>query len=609
MCGIAGWVNFDGEPVQKAKLEAMSALQSHRGPDGEAIWLEKGVALAHKRLAIIDINGGSQPMESADGRYVVTYNGELYNYRELKKELGGYPFKTSSDTEVLLASYARWGADCLSRFNGIFAFAVWDRAEKKLFMARDHYGVKPIYYSIGNGRLLFASEMKAILGVDQKLKEFDVESLNTMLTYRYSPAPSTLFKKIKKLRPGHYLILKGSELEEKRYFIGDNSGADAGTVSDAEKLLDAAVSRQLVSDVPVGILLSGGLDSTLLATLAAKRYGGSLTAFTVGFKGDHSFDELKYAADTAKLLGINHEKIEIDHLDFLSALEDVVWHMEEPVATSSSVPLYLLCREIGKSHKVVLSGQGVDELFGGYFRHRAEKLSGALRPLFGSRLLGMLASSVKGFSGLKRAFYALGERDDTARFLKTFSVFNSYMRDGILADAFPDDMSAIEYYASDIKGRDSLSKMLWVEMRTSLPDDLLLYTDKVSMAHSVEVRVPYLDINFACFVEQLSSDKKVRGFNGKVFFREMAKRKVPAEVINRKKLGFETPAGDWFRSELSKDFVEIVCDKGALTRNIFKDGAVEAMVKKHRQGRDDYSRHLFMLISLELWAKRFGVTV
>ena len=611
MCGIAGWINHDGSPINIEKLGKMGDVLAHRGPDASGNWSEGGTGFAHKRLSIIDIEGGAQPMLSASGRYAITYNGELYNFRELReKYLMDYPFSTSSDTEVILASYERWGESCVTRFNGIFAFAIWDREERRLFCARDHYGVKQFYYT-GNGkRLLFASEIKSLLAAEPSLAEMNFDALNRALIYRYSPSPDTLFKDVEKLRPGHFLICEKGKVSIERYFYREmsNGKSDPREFEDmASQKLDDAVRRQLVADVPVGALLSGGVDSTLLTTLASRHYGSSLTAFTVGFKGGGGTDERKLAESTAKRLGIRHEKLEIDAGDFFSAFEKTVYHLEEPIATTSALPLFLLCGEIAKSHKVVLSGQGVDELFGGYFRHLAEKLSGGVRPVFASGIISKLLSAGAGSGKLGRAFYSLGEKDDLKRFMKIFSLFNMEARAGLMRSVPEEDISPLRYYLGDLKDMDSLNRMLYLELRTSLADDLLFYTDKVSMAHSVEVRVPFLDRDFASYVESLSSDHKIRGWKRKHLFRQIAKRHIPSEVLNRKKLGFETPFDEWLRKDLFSLVRETVCDPSSFSSQIFRDGAVESMLNLHAEGKGNFSKQLFMILSLEIWSKKFGI--
>ena len=613
MCGIAGIVNLDGAPVEAEKLLAMGMVAVHRGPDGRGEWVEGVAGLAHRRLSIIDISGGAQPMVSHDGRYVISYNGEMYNYRELKRDyLGDYPYRTMSDTEVVLAAFCKWGAGCLGRFNGIFAFAVWDRRDKVLFLARDQFGVKPLYYALTGRAMLFASEIKSILAADTSLARLSLKNLDTALTYRFSPSPNTLFEKIKKIMPGHFVTLADGILEEKRYFLPAPSAAaqeEGELLPRLATRMEEAVGRQLVAEVPVGVLLSGGVDSSLVAALAAKKYGGQMTAFTVGFEGNNPQDEIKDAAVLAAHLGMRHEALEVAQPDFLPVLERVVYHLEEPAATSSAVPLFMLCEAIGRTHKVVLSGQGADEQWAGYLRHLGEGFASALGPVFASQSLRSLADMLPRARKLKQAFASLGETDDEMRYAKERFLFDSTSRKNLLLTAFPDDMAHIRYFSADTVGMDPLQKALYLDTRTQLADDLLLYTDKVSMAHSVEVRVPFLDVGLASFVEALPSNLKLRGFSRKHLFKKAAALYLPEYVLKRKKAGFETPIDLWFRSEMSGAVRDTLCGATSLSGQLFTKGAVEGMTKKQADGREDYSRQLFMLLSLELWMRRFKVSV
>jgi len=606
-------LNHDGAPADMEKLLTMSRAVAHRGPDGQGEWSEGNAGLTHRRLSIIDIEGGAQPIASPDGRHVITYNGELYNYRELKRDfLADYPYRTNSDTEVALAAFRKWGTACLERMNGIFAFGIWDRRDKKLFLARDHLGVKPLYYADTGKTLFFASEIKSILAADPSLARLSLKNLDAALAYRYSPSPDTLFEKIKKIRPGHFATVSNGVMEEKRYFR-PASPATPPAGDEALRQLSAkmedAVKRQMTADVPVGILLSGGVDSSLVAALAARHYGGTMTAFTVGFEGIHPQNEIADSAAVANHFGMRHETLEVKRSGFLPLLEQVVYHLEEPAATSSAVPLFMLCETIRRTHKVVLSGQGADEQWAGYLRHMGEGKLAALRPLFASRLLGSVAAKLPRAEKLKRAFASLGESDDETRYAKTRFLFDSALRGKTLRVAFPDDLSHIRYYGADTAGMDTLQKALYLDMRTQLPDDLLSYTDKVSMAHSVEVRVPLLDVELVRFVESLPSSLKLNWLSRKYLFKKAASAVLPGYVLKRKKAGFETPIDAWFRNELAGAVRDTLCGAGAVSGPLFLPGAVETLIKKQAGGKEDYSKQLFLLLSLELWMKRFKVSL
>lgn len=588
----------------------MIGALGHRGPDGEGAWAEGGVGLGHRRLAIIDPATGAQPMVSNCGRYVISYNGELYNYRELKQLLAAdYPFRTSSDTEVLLAAFVKWGADCFKKFNGIFAVAMYDRHERLLYLARDTFGVKPLYHARSGGALYFASEMKALLAAEPGLARLSRAGLAAALEWRYFPAPLTPFEGIAKLRPGHYLTVgRDGAVREARFAPlpaapWDGSRADA--LERLHRLADNAVRRQMVADVPVGVLLSGGVDSALVASFAVEHATSKMTAFTVGFEGDFEKNELKAAAETAALLGLAHEAVTVAPRDFMALMERLVWHLEEPTATTSAVPLFLLSEQIARTHKVVLSGQGADELWGGYARHLAESLRANIAWLPPS-IVRVIAALPVGEKPRKAAAMA-AEPDDEARYCAARWLFAPEER-AALAGSAGSYREHLLPYRAELAGKDAFSKSLYWDARTQLPDDLLLYTDKAAMAHGLEVRVPLLDAELASFAESLPPSCKVGGLRQKLLLKQLAERRLPAAIVQRKKIGFETPVDGWFRHELAGPLRETLCGPNARLRDVMDRNAVEQMVARHLAGRGDCSRRLFFLFSLELWLRRFSVS-
>ena len=588
----------------------MTGALGHRGPDGEGVWAEGGVGLGHRRLAIIDPATGAQPMVSSCGRYVISYNGELYNYRELKRQLAAeYRFYTSSDTEVLLAAFAKWGTACFEKLNGIFGVAVYDRAERLLYLARDVFGVKPLYHAQCGGAFYFASEMKALLLAEPGLARLSRAGLAAALEWRYFPAPLTPFEGIAKMRPGHYLTVgPNGETREERYAPPPAAPWDGGRAEALERLhrlTDDAVRRQMVADVPVGVLLSGGVDSALVASFAVEYASEKMTAFTVGFEGDFGKNELTAAAQTAAMLGLAHEAVTVAPRDFMGLMERLVWHLEEPTATTSAVPLFLLSERIARTRKVVLSGQGADELWGGYPRHLAESLRGraAWLPPFVPGLIAALPIGEK----LRKAAAMAAEPDDEARYCGMRWLFPPEDRMALTGSAgsYREHLSP---YRAELAGKDPLSKALYWDARTQLPDDLLLYTDKAAMAHGLEVRVPLLDTELASFAESLPPSFKVAGLRRKVLLKQLAERRLPPAIARRKKIGFETPVEEWFRHELSGPLRETLCGPNARLRDVVDGKAVEQMVARHLAGRGDNSRRLFMLFSLELWLRRFSVS-
>ncbi len=588
----------------------MTGALGHRGPDGEGMWAEGCAAFGHRRLAIIDPATGAQPMVSGCGRYVITYNGELYNYRELKLALAAdYQFQTSSDTEVFLAAFKRWGTGCLEKLNGIFAVAIYDRAERLLYLARDPFGVKPLYYARAGGAFYFASEMKAILAAEQGLARLSRTGLAAALEWRYFPAPLTPFEGIAKLRPGHYLTVEPNGAARETRFAPLPAAPWEGDPADAlerlQRLTDDAVRRQLAADVPVGVLLSGGVDSALVASFAVEHAASKMTAFTVGFEGDFEKNEVKAAAETAAILGLDHEAVTVAPRDFMGLMERLVWHLEEPSATTSAVPLFLLSGEIARSRKVVLSGQGADELWGGYARHLAESLRAnvAWLPPFIPRVVATLPLGEK----WRKAVAMAAEPDNEARYCRARRFFPPEEQITLTGSAgsYRDHLSP---YRAELAEKEPLSQALYWDARTQLPDDLLLYTDKAAMAHGLEVRVPLLDLELASFAESLPPAYKVAGLRQKRLLKQLAGRRLPAAIVRRKKIGFETPVEGWFRKELSGLLRETLCSPDARLRDVLDRKTVEQMVTAHLAGRGDYSQRLFFLFSFELWLRRFSIS-
>ncbi len=623
MCGIAGIAQPQecSEGISLQELELMSERMVHRGPDGDGLWVsdDHSLGFAHRRLAIIDLSdGGKQPMSSGCGRYTVTFNGEIYNYRELKKELEtSYRFRSHSDTEVILASYARWGEEMLSRLNGIFSFALYDKKEKQLLLARDPFGVKPLYYAVVRKRLIFASEIKPLLVCEPSLRTLSLSGLNNFLTYRYNPAPETLFQGIQKLRPSHYALWNRAEgeLSCKPYTSFPHSRRYAGesekeATEVTRKLMKQAVERQMVSDVPVGVLLSGGVDSGVVAALASRYSDTPPAGFTVGFEEDGDFNEFQEAKESANVLGLKHHEIRIAETNFFDTLQQVVSSLEEPVGSSSTVAMYLMCREVSKSHKVVLTGQGADEPWAGYPRYIGESFRATFPFLFQVKSLQSLISLLPRNERLKRAFYALGEPDDIARFAKVYSLFNTGQRSALLRQQCKDDLSFFHYYDKEIRSLPPLQKMLYLDTRIWLSDDLLLYGDKLSMAHSLEVRVPFLDSEYIAWVESLPLSCKIPFCRkGKYLHKKAVEGVLPKELIYRKKKGFATPIDKWFQNSCSGLLEEVLFQPGSFCKTLFSEEIVRKMIQLHRNRKENHARQLYALLSLELWRREFHISL
>lgn len=604
MCGILGTVNL---PFDEPTLE----LIRHRGPDGRGM-LDLQVAahrvmLGHRRLAIVDLSpAGDQPMRTPCQQYSLVYNGEVYNHRELRQGLADVSFRGHSDTETILEAISRHGIGAVRRFNGIFSLGLVDSVEKRLFLARDPFGVKPLYYWHQNRAFVFSSELRPILRlVRDTLAE---ESLSELLRLRYLPSPDTLFRNIKKVRPGHLVEvdLAGEELSvaEAPYLDSRPSRLElsyAEALEEYGRLFEKAVQRQLMADVEVGVLLSGGVDSALVASMAQKRSGHRLKAFTVGFTDGDETDEIEDAAETARQLGLDHRVTRIGFDDFLGTIRKCVSIVEEPLATTSLIPMYYLSELAAAEVKVVLTGQGADEPLGGYGRYQGELCKDYLPAPFFS-----LARPVARWAGVKnerivRGLSSLGERSDPRRFLSAYSVFSD---DEICRLTGNRDRRSIEkiHYFYDLleceKQRHSVERMMSVDLRMNLADDLLLYTDKITMHHSLECRVPVLDLDLVRFVECLPAGYRVKLGHSKVIHKDFARSVLPEAIVHRKKRGFQSPTNGWFRE--GNALREILLDKSSRFSSVFDLAEVDRVIAQHERGYNR-ERHLFLLLSISCW--------
>jgi len=623
VCGICGIFNYrSGEPASRELLEAMTREMVHRGPDDEGHRLDGAVGLAMRRLSIIDLERGHQPIANEDRTCWVVFNGEIYNFPELRAELEGlgHEFRTRSDTETILHAYEEWGTEALRRLNGMFAVAIWDAAKRHVMLARDPFGVKPLYCYDDGTRLLFASEIKSLLADPSVQRELDEDALDLYLTFRFVPSPRTLMKHIGKLRPGHYLLYTESGSREGRYFDAVpeiREGRSEGELAEELRdLLRAAVKRQMISDVPIGALLSGGLDSTAVCTLMREESSETISTFTVGFEDEGSFNELEYARETARRLGTEHHEIVLSAADCLGFWPKAMWHLEEPVVTPSVLPMYFVSRLAGERVKVVLTGQGADEPWAGYRRYEGERLAAAYRRiprLLREGLLGPLVEAMPRTELAKRAVRSLGETDDAARFAKVYAVFSEEQKRLLYGGGpdGPDVTEPIRAWQREVAHLDGVSQMTYVDTRLSLPDDFLLYGDKMSMAHSLEARVPMLDLELVAFAESLPSDLRLKGRTHKYLYRKAVAGLLPADVLARPKMGFETPIDAWLRQDLESYARELLFAPDSLSAAHFDVKYLERLLAGHVAGRADHRRQLFLLLSLELWQRLFlkGVPV
>jgi asparagine synthase (glutamine-hydrolysing) len=619
MCGICGQFNFrSGAPVARPDIEAMTRTLVHRGPDDEGYYVSGSVGLGFRRLSIIDLSGGHQPMSDAEETVWVAFNGEIYNFQELRDELEsrGHRFRTKSDTEVIVHGYKQWGTDVFNRLHGMFGVAIWDVRRQRLVVARDAMGIKLVYYAIQDGTVWFASEMRAITAALPQRPVVDPVALNLFLRYRYTPSPLTIFKGIHKLAPGTMLVFEGGEGRRERwYHYAPTPFAKPKPAAEAcRELLDlyrAAVRRHLISDVPVGILLSGGLDSGLLLALM-NEHGGGWPAYTVGYGDTFKDDELVDAAETARLLGARHEAVRLDRTEFERSLPHIVESLEEPVATSSIVPMYFVSQRARRDVKVAIIGQGPDELFGGYNRHLGvhygaywRGLPRPLRSAIGSAIVRLPRNET-----LKRGVSALAVEDRLRRYQAVFSldptnIVDELFQDGCLPHRATDRI--LDYWTDLLPQMayvDELGGLQLLELRSSLPDELLMYADKLSMAHGLEVRVPYLDRLVVEYVQRLSGDLKVRNGTRKWLHRQVCRQFLPSAIVKRKKRGFAVNVVDsWFRSSLDGRLPELLLDSASLIFTFLRRESVARLLEEHRSRRHDHHKVLFSLALFEEWLR------
>jgi asparagine synthase (glutamine-hydrolysing) len=619
MCAISGIVNLDhGKPVDPAVLDRMTDVMAHRGPDGRGTFVDGNVGLGHRRLSIIDLAGGAQPMFNEDQSVVTVFNGEIYNYADLTEDLvaHGHRFRTHSDTETIVHAYEEYGDSCLERFRGMFAIALWDTRRKKLLLARDRLGIKPVYYYEGQGFLAFASEIKALLEVPGVPCEVDLDALSLYTSLRYVPGPRTMFRNIFKLQPGHCLTLDGSGISVRKYWDLEFHPFDDNPqelLARFENLLTESVRLRLMAEVPLGVFLSGGIDSSaILAVMSELRRSKGINTFSVGYEEvsgrEAGSNEFEYARMAAGAFGSKHHECRIGPDDVRDILPQLVWHLDEPLADASCVPLYFLSKAAREHITVVLSGEGADEVFGGYSIYRrmlqmenAYRYGGRLLPSFARSLVpgernraafdGISSPLEERYRGVSRAF-----RPEMKRQLLPWDV----ERHGneLLASVFESSYQAA--------GRTSaLNRMLYMDTHVWLPDDLLLKADKVTMAHQLELRVPFLDHRMVEFASRLPQNAKLRGGVGKALLRRLMTGKLPAPILNREKKGFPVPTEHWLRSDLREWVNDSLLSSNAALRNFMNPDVVETVVRQHESGRTNREAELWTLLVFETWHRTF----
>jgi asparagine synthase (glutamine-hydrolysing) len=610
--------------VSPSLVKAMADTIHHRGPDDEGYYVSGPIGLGFRRLSIIDLQSGHQPVSNEDGTIQIIFNGEIYNYQELRAFLltKGHRFKTHSDTEVIVHLYEELGPQCLEKLRGMFAFAIWDENAKTLFLGRDRVGIKPLYYCLTDESLVFASEIKAILADPSIHREIALEMIDRFLTFLYVPGEETLLKGICKLAPGHYLLARDGKVAIEQYWdLRFTEPSRSQTLKDAEadllSLLAETVKLHMIADVPVGVLLSGGVDSTGVLSFAVHGTDKEVSSFTVGFSGGEVADERPYARLAAERFGTQHHEMTITAEDFAAFMPKYVWHMEEPVCEPPAIAMYYVSKLASKYVKVLLSGEGGDEAFAGYSNYRnlvwLERVKRGLSPLNGAVARGLsLADSLFHLPRVAKYVPLMNDRFPGYYYSRTS---NPYRYTGNrLGEVYSGEFAQTidrEYtlrparkLQAHVRGQNTLDAMLYIDTKSWLPDELLIKADKMTMANSVELRVPLLDHRVLEFAASLPPSFKLKGFTPKYILKKALSQKIPKEIRDRKKTGFPVPYESWLRKELKDIVWSVLTDRRTIERGYFRKTAVEALLKANSNG-SNYSKEIFSLLSLELWQRTF----
>jgi asparagine synthase (glutamine-hydrolysing) len=616
---------FDKEAtISAALVKAMADTIRHRGPDDEGYYVSGPVALGFRRLSIIDLHTGHQPMSNEDGSIWIVFNGEIYNYRDLRTFLleKGHVFKTRTDTEVIVHLYEEFGPECLEKLRGMFSFAIWDKNARTLLLARDRVGIKPLYYHLTDTSLIFASEIKAILADPSVDRQMDPELIDRFLTFMYMPGQETLLKGVQKLAPGHYLLVKDGEPVIRQYWELTftepfQSKNIEQTEADLLRLLSETVNLHMIADVPVGVLLSGGVDSTGVLSLAVDQTNKKISTFTVGFSGKEVADERPYAKLAAERFGTQHYEMTITAEDFAAFLPKYVWHMEEPVCEPPAIALYYVSKLARNHVTVLLSGEGGDEAFAGYSNYRnlvwLERVKRG-GPLVNNAIAGgmSLANSLFNFSRLAKYVPLINDRFPDYYYGRTSNPHRTtgnglgsvYSTDFLRGVDREFSLEPVRTLQAHVRGHETLDAMLYIDSKTWLPDDLLIKADKMTMANSIELRVPLLDHKVLEFAASLPSKFKLNGLTTKFILKKALSQKIPAEIRDRKKTGFPVPYESWLRADL-KDLVwDVLMDSRTINRGYFGRAAIEKLLRANSNGTN-CSKDIFSLLTLELWQRTF----
>ncbi len=626
MCGIAGFVS--AKPLNEssaAVLRRMTNTIAHRGPDDAGYYHDTHAALGHRRLSIIDLSAGHQPMANEDGRLQIVFNGEIFNHAALRPQLEslGHRYRTRCDTETIIHSFEEFGPQCLQQFTGMFAFAIWDSAAKQLFCARDRLGKKPFYYFWNGALFAFASEIKVLLAHPAVSARLDQEALPEYLAFGYVSGERSLFQGIKKLPPGHWLTLSLNE-DQPRLLVQEywdvpvsapqTKIPERDLIAETRFRLEKAVQSRLMSDVPLGLFLSGGVDSSAIAAITKKLTNEPIKTFSVGYE-EQRYSELGYASQVAKILGTNHHEVRVGFQNFFGALPKLIWHEDEPITWPSSVPLYFVSKLAAEQVKVVLTGEGSDELFGGYERYRWNLLNtrGAalyshLPPVFRRGVRNLVSYSTLLNADLRRKLsHTFIGRDGTIESLYLDNFYAAFGRDE-QQQLFPASSEAI--YGSYLnafqkhKNASLLSRMLYADQKTYLVQ-LLMKQDRMSMATSLESRVPLLDHSLVEFAAGIPDGLKIKGKVQKYIFKKAVEDLLPREIVYRKKMGFPTPVKSWLRDERAKSFYDILLDRNGFVASLLERKPLETLIARHLNNQEDATDRIWRLLNLQLWGDLF----
>jgi len=618
MCGICG---FNWE--DKYLIKKMTEVIYHRGPDKEGFFVGDGISLGNRRLSIIDLSEkGTQPIYNEDKSICITYNGEIYNFQEIKRKLKdkGHRFVSNTDTEVVVHAYEEYGPGCLEEFNGMFSFALWDSKRKRLFLARDRIGIKPLYYYHDGKKFIFASEIKAILQDKDVERKINNQALYYYLGFEFVPAPMTMFENILKLPPGHYLLYEKGKIKITRYwdleFFPDQEKSKGFYKEGIVELLGRSVKRRLISDVPLGVFLSGGLDSSTVVAFMRRNISGPLKTFSIGYR-DKTYSELDYAREVARHFDTEHEILMVDSIT-PDDIEKTLWHLDEPMTDLSTIPLYMICKKAREDVIVVLSGEGGDEVFVGYDRFIASKAYNLYRLLpqaFRDYVLGGLVkrlpdqSQKKGMVNVVRRFvegaslpeegghmrwqYFSNPRQDERLYLEPF-------KKQVFFDAF----SPIRESISHCNSADRLDREIYIDMRFTMPESILMKVDKMSMANSLEIRVPFLDHELIEFSARIPSSLKLKGFTTKAIFRKAVRDFLPSHIVRRGKQGYSFPSKNWLREQLKGYMIELLNSSPLIKENL-NLGYVRTLIKQHLAKTHNHNHILWALINAAVWHNKF----